>query len=142
MTRFILSLSLLLSACPLIGCAADLCDGNNCQGDPDGGDDASLVTVGTLTREAVFIAVPNGWAKVERWRDPNPGIQQEDFPPSGKGNQDGQRLTFFGNSQPNSNRFLLYYAPGATTNPKAVPVLLVHGANDNADRAWANPNEL
>lgn len=27
-------------------------------------------------------------------------------------------------------------------NAKPVPVLLVHGANDTADRAWANPNEL
>ena len=29
----------------------------------------------------------------------------------------------------------------STTGAKTTPVLLVHGANDNPDRAWANPNE-
>jgi hypothetical protein len=32
-----------------------------------------------------------------------------------------------------------YYAPGWNTNPKTTPVLLVHGANDNPDRAWPIP---
>lgn len=95
------------------------------------------------TLEATFTSVSNGWVRVERWKDNDPNFIQEDFPPDGRGDQAGQRLTFFGNvKRPHSSRFLLYYAPGWDTNSKPFPVLLVHGANDNADRAWANPNEL
>ncbi len=95
-----------------------------------------------LTKEATFSSVANGWAKAERYLDTTPGFTQEDYPPDGRGDQDGQRLTFFGGvKQPFSGRFLLYYAPGWNTGTKTTPVLLVHGANDNPDRAWANPNE-
>src|SRR5579872_6004647 len=100
--------------------------------------------VGTLTLEAVFTgsSVANGWVKVERYHDADPNFPTADYPPDGRGNQDGQRLTFFGNvAQPALSRFLLSYAPGWNTNTRPVPVLLVHGSNDNADRAWANPNE-
>ncbi|HZQ26785.1 MAG TPA: alpha/beta fold hydrolase, partial [Acidimicrobiales bacterium] len=96
----------------------------------------------SLTLEATYTSVANGWVRVERYLDNNTGFTQEQYPPDGRGNQDGQRLTFFGGvTQPFSGRFLLYYAPGWNTNARTVPVLLVHGANDNADRAWANPNE-
>ncbi|GBC76607.1 hypothetical protein HRbin08_00069 [bacterium HR08] len=95
----------------------------------------------SLVLEATFTSVANGWVKVERWRDMNPNFIQEDFPPDGRGDQDGQRATFFGTSRPHSSQFLLYYAPGWDTNPRPVPVLLVHGANYNADLAWANPAE-
>lgn len=97
----------------------------------------------SLTLEATYPTVQNGWDEVERWRDNGSGFLAEDYPPDGRGNQEGQRLTFFGGvEQPSSSRFLLYHAPGWDTNPVETPVLLVHGANDNADRAWANPNEL
>lgn len=97
---------------------------------------------GSTTLEATFTSVANGWVKVERLRDTDPNFPAENYPPDGRGDQDGQRLTFFSNvKQPASSRFLLYYAPGWNTNSQPVPVLLVHGANDNADRAWANPNE-
>lgn len=97
----------------------------------------------SLTLEATYNEVSNGWDKVERWKDNNPLFLQEDYPLDGRGNQDGQRLTFFNDVQkPHSSRFLLYYAPNYDTNPILTPVLLVHGANDNADRAWANPNEM
>lgn len=94
-----------------------------------------------LVLEATFTSVANGWALVERWRNTNPNFTQEDFPLDGRGDQDGQRATFFGASRPHSSRFLLYYAPGWDTNPRSTPVLLVHGANYNADLAWANPAE-
>ena len=95
-----------------------------------------------LTLEATYSSVSNGWVRVDRYLDSNAGFTQEQYPPDGRGNQDGQRLTFFNNvAQPFSGRFLLYYAPGWNTGSRPVPVLLVHGANDNADRAWANPNE-
>ncbi|BCJ37302.1 hypothetical protein Athai_48050 [Actinocatenispora thailandica] len=95
-----------------------------------------------LTMEQRYTSVANGWDTVERYLDSTPGFTQEDYPPDGRGDQDGQRVTFFGGAkEPFSGRFLLYSAPGASTNPNPVPVLLVHGANDNPDRAWANPGE-
>jgi hypothetical protein len=87
-------------------------------------------------------SIANGWVRVERWRDPGVAFTQETFPPDGRGDQSGQRVTFFaGDSTPHSSRFLMYYAPSWDTNPKATPVLLVHGANQDADLAWADPNE-
>jgi hypothetical protein len=95
-----------------------------------------------LTREATFPSVSNGWASVDRYRDLTAEFHDEQYPPDGRGDQDGQRRTFFGGvARPSSSRFLLYSAPGWNTGSKPVPVLLVHGANDNPDRAWANPNE-
>lgn len=94
-----------------------------------------------LTLEATFSNVQNGWVRVERWRNTNPNFPTEDYLPDGRGDQTGQRATFFGTARPNSGRFLLYYAPGWNTGSRQ-PVLLVHGANDTPDRAWANPNEL
>lgn len=97
---------------------------------------------GSATIEATFTSVANGWVKVERIKDNDTNFPAENYPPDGRGNQDGQRLTFFGNvTQPSSSRFLLFYGPGWNTNSQPVPVLLVHGANDNVDRAWANPND-
>ncbi|MFD0350052.1 esterase/lipase family protein [Kitasatospora aburaviensis] len=72
----------------------------------------------------------------------HPGFTAEQYPPGGRGDQDGARLTYFGGvRQPFSGRFLLYSAAGWDTGGRATPVLLVHGANDNADRAWADPGE-
>lgn len=97
---------------------------------------------GSVNLEATYTSVANGWSKVERYLDTRTGFKQENYPPDGRGDQDGQRLTFFNNvKQPFSGRFLLYSAPGWDTGAKQTPVLLVHGANDNPDRAWANPNE-
>ncbi len=79
--------------------------------------------------------------RVERWYDADPGFLPEDYPPDGRLDQTGQRLTFFGSPRPASGRFLLYYAPGWDTNPRPMPVLLIHGAFMNADRAWADPSE-
>lgn len=110
---------------------------------------AVLLSATTLSRaaesvvlEESFTKVNNGWAKVERYRDTNTDFPVEDYPPDGRGDQDGQRLTYFGDKRPQASRFLLYYAPGWDSNSKSVPILLVHGANDSADRSWANPNEL
>ncbi len=86
---------------------------------------------GSRTLEATFSSgIANGWVRVERWRDGDPGFQAEDYPPDGRGDQDGQRRTFFGGvARPHSSRFLLYYAPGWDSGAKPVPVLLVHGVN-------------
>lgn len=96
-----------------------------------------------LVLEATFTtSISNGWETVERWRDTKTAFVQEAFPSDGRGDQNGQRVTFFGgDATPHSSRFLLYYAPGWDTNANVTPVLLVHGATQNADQAWANPNE-
>ncbi|WP_076971689.1 esterase/lipase family protein [Streptomyces sparsogenes] len=97
-----------------------------------------------LTQEASFGtgAVTNGWERVERYLDTTAGFHAEDYPPDGRGDQAGQRVAYFGGvKRPSSGRFLLYSAPGWDTGTRTTPVLLVHGANDTADRAWANPGE-
>ncbi len=101
-----------------------------------------LADAASLVLEQTYTSVDNGWEKVERWIDTNALFQAEDYPPDGRGNQDGQRLKFFNNIlQPHSSQFLLYYGDNYDTNTITTPVLLVHGANDNVDRAWANPDE-
>jgi hypothetical protein len=97
-----------------------------------------------VTLEATYTSgLENGWAKVERYRDTSSGFVAEAYPPGGVGDQTGQTQRLFGGiSEPHSSRFLLYQAPGSHTGSKPVPVLLVHGANQTADQAWANPNML
>lgn len=102
---------------------------------------ASLAATAPVTLEATFPTPGNGWAKVERYLDTTPGFGAEQFPSDGRGDQDGARRSYFGTARPSSARFLLYSAAGWDTGSQATPVLLVHGANDNADRAWANPGE-
>jgi len=99
--------------------------------------------VGTYVLDATYTTgILNGWVRVERYHDTDANLPTEAYPPDGRGDQEGQRKTFFGNvARPRSNAFLLYHAPHWQTGAKATPVLLVHGANDNADREWANPNE-
>src|SRR5581483_5882192 len=73
---------------------------------------ASPAAAATPTLEATYTNIANGWVKVERYLDTRAGFTQEDYPPDGRGDQDGQRLTFFGGvREPFSGRFLLYYAP-------------------------------
>lgn len=105
---------------------------------------APVDLLGDLVLEETFAdGVANGWVRVERWRDPNPGFIQEDrFELDQRASQTGQRLKFFASDPaPHSGVFLLYYAPGWDAAKRSTPVLLAHGANDQADRAWANPGE-
>lgn len=103
---------------------------------------ATPAIAGSTVLEQTFSSgISNNWVQVERWRDTLSAIRQEAFPTDGRGDQSGQRATFFGTARPSSARFLLYYGPGWSSNPKSTPVLLVHGANQDADIAWANPNE-
>ncbi|MBO3744836.1 hypothetical protein J5X84_02060 [Streptosporangiaceae bacterium NEAU-GS5] len=109
----------------------------------------ALVTVpaeatAAVTLEASYTTgLQNGWALVERYRDTSASFTTETYPPGGVGDQTGQPKHLFGDvAQPHSSRFLLYHAPGWQTGTKTVPVLLVHGANQTADHAWANPNLL
>lgn len=93
----------------------------------------------TVVKEATFTGgIDDGWASVERYRDTNSGFTAEVYPADGRGNQVGQTAAFFGSAQPASSRFLLYAGPKPTGTAKS-PVLLVHGANQTASQAWANP---
>lgn len=98
---------------------------------------------GLVLEETFEDSLENGWVRVERWQDQNPAFIQEDrFSLDQRASQTGQRLKFFASDPaPHSSRFLLYYAPGWDAPRRPVPVLLAHGANDQADRAWANPGE-
>ncbi|WP_204007612.1 esterase/lipase family protein [Virgisporangium aurantiacum] len=96
---------------------------------------------GPVTLEASYTSVSYGWAKVERWYDSNPGYITANYPADGRLDQTGQRRTFFGNvARPAMGRYLLSYAPGWNTNAKPTPVLLVPGAYEHADMAWADPS--
>jgi hypothetical protein len=96
----------------------------------------------SLTLEATYRTVAGGWAKVERWHDRSSGFIEADFPADGRLDQTGQRERFFGgDARPAMGRYLLSYAPGWKRNPKRTPVLLVPGAYETADFAWANPAE-
>lgn len=91
--------------------------------------------------EATFTSnIQNGWAKVERLASTNTNINAEAFPSDGRGNQTGQIATFFASSQPHSKRFLLHFAPNWNASSGKNPILLIHGANQDSDIAWANPN--
>lgn len=101
---------------------------------------APAEATGPLVLEATFSSPAHGWAKVERWRDDNPGYIAAQYPSDGRIDHTGQSWIHFGNTgKPASNKYLLSYAPGWDTNPKATPVLLVPGAYETADYAWANP---
>ncbi len=103
---------------------------------------AMSVTAAPILEATYTTSIANGWDKVERYDSNNSNLTQETFPPDGRGDQTGQRKTFFGSdATPHSAKFLLYHAPNWDTNTKEIPVLLVHGANQDADIAWANPNE-
>lgn len=95
---------------------------------------------GPVTLEATFTSPSYGWSKVERWHDSNPGFIPAQYPSDGRLDQTGQRLTHFGSARPDAGRFLLSYGPGWSTNPKTTPVLLVPGAYETADYAYADPS--
>ncbi len=107
------------------------------------GDTGGDLLDGLELQETFEQGILNGWVRVERWKDDNPGFIQEDrFPLDDRAAQNGQRLKFFGaDPVPHSSVSILYYAPGWDKAKQATPILLVHGV-DQADRGWANPGEL
>ena len=67
---------------------------------------------GSTTLEATYSSgIDNGWVRVERWRDTLTAFTQESFPTDGRGDQTGQRATFFGTARPHSSRFLSITEP-------------------------------
>lgn len=77
------------------------------------------------------------WQKIEHIRDRSPGFVQEPFHPKNRhSNRTIQKA--FGTEEPHSSSLLLHYAEG-WDRPGRTPVLLVHGAGDNASRGFAHP---
>jgi hypothetical protein len=95
--------------------------------------------VPTLVHEASFEVVAQGWARAERWSIVSPSIPDDPFFPDARSEQTSQQLEFFGfDPKPGPQQLVLQFGPGWDTNA-GNPVLLVHGADDPPDRAWANP---
>ncbi len=105
-----------------------------------GADTATPALASSLTLEATFTSPQNGWAQVERWNDSTPGFAAAQYLADGRLDQKGQEQTFFGTAEPTASHFLLFYGSNWNTNTGAYPVLLVHGAFENADWSWANPS--
>ncbi|HNY13783.1 MAG TPA: hypothetical protein PKK26_19535, partial [Candidatus Wallbacteria bacterium] len=80
------------------------------------------------------------WVKIECLKDNSTGFIAEPF-------HEKSKITYpilkdaFGSDTPHSRFALLHYAPCYDTAGKT-PVLLVHGAGDNANRAWCHPYEF
>ncbi|MFZ2960185.1 MAG: hypothetical protein WA705_25160 [Candidatus Ozemobacteraceae bacterium] len=79
------------------------------------------------------------WERVELLEDRHPDMKTELFASGGE-HKEPLIKKWFASATPPSNSFLLHCAKGfsaARTLPN--PILLVHGAADNANRGWANP---
>ena len=101
---------------------------------------ASAAGAGNIQLLNTYTSVQYGWQQVELWQDTYASWPAQQYPHDSRNDQTGQRLTFFGAAEPPGSDFLLYYAPGWNTGTHAVPVLLVMGAADTADREYADPN--
>lgn len=75
----------------------------------------------------------NYWEKVELLRDFNKNISQEKFINDNKHKNKEVIDAFNGDASPNSQCFLLHYAPGWDTGTKENPVILIHGAGKSGN---------
>ncbi|MFZ2956305.1 MAG: hypothetical protein WA705_05395 [Candidatus Ozemobacteraceae bacterium] len=90
--------------------------------------------------EAIFTASAAApWDRVERLVDAHKAFIQENFHPAGRQLNTLIVKWFGGNAAPPSSRFLLHCAPGWNGKNFPVPILLVHGCADNANRGWMHP---
>ncbi len=78
------------------------------------------------------------WAAIELHQDFNPRIPPEQshsniyqFYP--------QIVKTFGSNRPSTQQFLLHLGTGWDTYTKGIPVIFIHGANDDATRRFAKP---
>ncbi|MBW7876477.1 MAG: hypothetical protein H3C47_10865 [Candidatus Cloacimonetes bacterium] len=78
------------------------------------------------------------WALIERHKDKHPRFPREAF--HSKLEQFyPQTVKALGSKSPHSSVFALYAAPSYLTARHPNPVLLIHGANDDATRRYAHP---
>ncbi len=100
---------------------------------------ATAGSVGELSLVSSTTSVTYGWQRAQVWNDTDPAWPVEHYLPTGRDNQSGQPERLFGSPQPPGSQFILFQAPGATSN-SGPPVLLVMGAGDSATREYADPN--
>lgn len=94
------------------------------------------------TPVAVFKGSESGpWEAVERLRDNHPRIKPEAFSPPSMILDPALRKWFGNTPTPPVSEFLLHCAKGYRTRTLKNPVLLIHGAGDNANRAWIHPQD-
>lgn len=107
-----------------------------------GGDACQDGSVPNLVFEEAFDQLEYGWVHAERWRITSPTLLPDPFFPDSRSEQTGQQLEFYAlDPTPDPDVFVLQYGPG-WDEASGNPVLLVHGADDPPDRAWANPGQL
>lgn len=107
-----------------------------------GGDACQDGSVPNLVFEEAFEGLDYGWVHAERWRIASPTLLPDPFFPDARSEQTGQQLEFYDlDPTPDPDVFVLQYGPG-WDEASGNPVLLVHGADDPPDRAWANPGQL
>ena len=78
------------------------------------------------------------WQRVELLTDSHPAFVQETFLPVSR-QTNALIAGWFGTATPHSGSFLLHCAKGFQGKTFRTPVLLVHGAGDNANRSWIHP---
>lgn len=83
-------------------------------------------------------AIAHHWAKIEKLTDPSPDFPAERMRPNGR-QTDPEIVQAFGTATPPSRDVLLHYAKGWDTG-HGTPVLLVHGAMEDATSSWIAPH--
>ncbi len=78
------------------------------------------------------------WERIELLQDDDPHFTNEPFHLKSRQNHSIIQKAF-GTSKPHSRNFLLHYAPHWDRPQHKTPVLLVHGAGDNACRGFCHP---
>jgi len=77
------------------------------------------------------------WERIECWQDTARPFALEPMLDKSR-HETPEIISAFGTNKPQTSNFLLHYGPKWKTN-KGKVVMLVHGASDNANRAWATP---
>jgi len=78
------------------------------------------------------------WAFIERHVDPHPQFPEEPFHPKLVQFYQ-QTIAAFGTKEPHSSTFLLHAMPGWNSSTKPNPILMIHGANEDATRRFTRP---
>lgn len=80
------------------------------------------------------------WDKIETYRNTKSPFVQEKYLNKSR-HENEEIVSAFGDKFPKTSDFLLHYAKNWNTNTGKV-VILIHGASDNATRAWILPESL
>lgn len=106
------------------------------------GEPVATFTRGTDVDERTLVAADtvdvSPWVLIERHQDKHPRFPKESFH-SHLPQFYPQTIKALGSKTPHSSVFALYAAPGWDTAKHPHPVLLIHGANDDATRRYAHP---